>query len=414
MFSIDGQSTLLGLCVALGIGLLIGIDRERRKGVGPTRGSAGIRTFALASLLGAVAMLLGSNLMLAVATIVVGGLAILGYQRSKKDDPGMTSEIALILTCLLGGLSMREPLLAAAIGAALAVLLAAKSRIHHFVSSVLTERELHDALLFITAALILLPLAPDRFLGPFDAINPREIAMLIVLVMGISALGYIAMRSLGLRFGLPLAGLTAGFISSTATIYSMGIRATNHPTQMLAATAGAVLSSIATIIQMAVIVAVIEPALLNRLYVPLLLGGIAAGLYGLLFIRRAISADAGQPADLGRAFDPKSAVVFAALITVVLVISAGVNAWMGSQGIMLSAAITGLADAHSTAASAASLAEAGKISVEEALWPTLIGFTTNSLMKIIVAFKTGSRHFAARVMPGVVLMTAAVWLGVWI
>ena len=187
MFSIDGQSTLLGLCVALGIGLLIGIDRERRKGVGPTRGSAGIRTFALASLLGAVAMLLGSNLMLAVATIVVGGLAILGYQRSKKDDPGMTSEIALILTCLLGGLSMREPLLAAAIGAALAVLLAAKNRIHHFVSSVLTERELHDALLFITAALILLPLAPDRFLGPFDAINPREIAMLIVLVMVVLA-----------------------------------------------------------------------------------------------------------------------------------------------------------------------------------------------------------------------------------
>lgn len=405
---------LLGLSVALGIGLLIGAERERRKGSGPERSAAGIRTFAIASLLGAVGMLLGGSPVLAVVALIVGGLAILGYQRSKKNDPGMTTEVALVLTCLLGGLSMREPLLAAGMGTALAVLLAAKNRLHYFVSSVLTEDELHDALLFSAAALIILPLTPDRFMGPFDSINLREVATLVVLVMGISAVGYIAMRSLGPRFGLPLAGLAAGFISSTATIYSMGLRAAKFPSQMQGATAGAVLSSIATIIQLTFIVAVIEPALLNALMLPLLFGGIAASAYGLLFIRHALAADKDQHAELGRAFDPKAAVVFAAIITAVLILSAGVNAWLGSHGIMYSAALTGLVDAHATAASAASLAVSEKITLADAVWPILIGFTTNSFMKIIVAIKAGGRQFAARVIPGVLLITAAVWLGIWV
>lgn len=404
---------MLGICVALGIGLLIGAERERRKGSGPSRGAAGIRTFALSSLLGAIGMLLGGSLVLAVVALIVGGLAILGYQRSSRDDPGMTTEIALVLTCLLGGLALHQALLAAGIGTALAVLLAAKNRMHYFVSHILTERELHDALLFAAAALILLPLAPNEFMGPFGAINPRDIAMLVMLVMGVSAFGYIAMRSLGPRYGLPLAGLAAGFISSTATIYSMGDRSAKNPSQLKGATAGAILSSIATIIQLAVIVAVIEPALLDALFLPLLLGGITAIAYGLLFMGHAVAGDKGQHAELGRAFDLKAAVVFAAIITVVLMLSAGVNAWLGTQGIMFSAALTGLADAHATTASMASLVESGKMAIDSAIWPILIGFTSNSIMKIAVATKAGGRQFAARVIPGVVLIAIAVWAGVW-
>lgn len=113
-------STLLGLSVALGIGLLVGAERERRKGSGPTRGAAGIRTFAVASVLGAVGMLLGGGLLLAAVALVMGALAVVSYQRTREQDPGMTTEIALLLTCLLGGLAMRNAALAAGVGAALA------------------------------------------------------------------------------------------------------------------------------------------------------------------------------------------------------------------------------------------------------------------------------------------------------
>jgi len=212
------QSTLLGLCVAVGIGLLVGAERERRKYTSPARSAAGIRTFTVSALLGAVSVLLGGRLVLAVAALVVGILAMVAYQSTRAEDPGLTTEFALLLTCLLGGLAIREAVLAAGVGAVLAVLLAARSRLHHFVRSVLTEQELHDVILFSATALIVLPLAPDRFMGPFDALNPRAIARLIVLVMAISAIGYVAMRSLGPRYGLPLAGFASGFVSSTATI----------------------------------------------------------------------------------------------------------------------------------------------------------------------------------------------------
>jgi len=420
MPSLPDFSTLLGLSVALGIGLLVGAERERRKGRGPTRGAAGIRTFAVTSVLGAVGVLLGGGLLLAAVALVIGALAVVSYQRTREQDPGMTTEIALLLTCLLGGLAMRNAALAAGVGAALAALLAARNRLHHFVRSVLTERELHDALLFSAAALIVLPLAPDRFLGPFGALNPHAITQLVVLVMAVSALGYVATRALGPRYGLPLAGFAAGFISSTATIHAMGTRAAGAKTQADGAIAGAVLSSLATMVQLAVVVTAVQPALLDPLRWPLILGGVAACAYSLLFFPRGASAAAppaaGHPEqqDLGRAFDLKTALAFAAIVGIVLVVSAGLSAWLGERGTLLAAAATGLVDAHATAASVASLVAAGKLSLDAALWPILVGLSTNALMKAVVAFNAGGAAYAARIVPGLVLMIAAVWLGVWL
>lgn len=411
MPSLTDISTLLGLCVALGIGLLIGAERERRKGSGPTRGAAGIRTFAVSALLGALGLLLGGGLLLAVVALAVGALAVAAYLRTPGDDPGMTTEIALLLTCLLGGLAMRDATLAAGIGVTLAALLAARNRIHYFVSSVLSERELHDALLFLAAALIALPLAPDRFMGPFAAINPHAITRLIVLVMGISALGYVAMRALGMRYGLPLAGFAAGFVSSTATIHAMGARAQQQPAQMTSAVAGAVLSTVATIVQMAVVVATIQPALLHALLWPLVFGGVAACAYALPFIPGKAQQQEQPNADAGRAFDLKTALVFAAVVSAVLLLSAGLSAWLGTRGTLLAAALTGLVDTHATAASVASLVAAGRLPVEAALWPILAGLTTNTLSKVLVAFSSGGLRYAARIVPGLVLVVTAVWLG---
>lgn len=415
MLTVPSANALLGLSVALGVGLLIGAERERRKETGPNRSAAGIRTFVVSALLGAVSMLLEGELLLFGATTLVGAGALVAYRRTRAPDPGITTEFALILTCVLGGLAIREPLLAAGIGAVVALLLAARNRIHYFVRRVLSEQELHDIILFSAVALIVLPLAPDRYLGPFEALNPRAMARLVVLVMAISALGYVAMRSLGPRYGLPLAGFASGFVSSTATIYSMGERASRQKALMNGAVAGAVLSSIATIVQMTIVILTVQPALLAPLALPLGLGGLAASLYGLMFFfRRAPVGPLKKVDDKVRAFDLKTAAGFAALVSLVLVISGGLNAWLGASGMLLGAAITGLADAHATAASAASLMASNKISSADAVTTILIGLSTNTLMKALVAFKSGGAIYAARIVPGLVLMIVSVWLGMMV
>jgi uncharacterized membrane protein (DUF4010 family) len=408
------QSTIIGICVALGIGLLIGAERERRKDNSPARSAAGIRTFAVAALMGAVGLMLGGIELLALAVLVVGAGSMIAYKKSSTQDPGLTSEFALVLTCMLGAMAMQNGLLAAGIGVALALILASRSRMHHFVSTVLTEQELHDTLLFFAVALIALPLVPDRFMGPFDALNPRALTTLIVVVMAVSAAGYLGMRWMGPQHGLPLAGFASGFVSSAATIHAMGRRTRQDASLMAPAVAGAVLSSIATIVQMALVIALVQPALLLAMAWPLAMGGGVALLYGLIFLFRSFKD--GRPyevREVGRAFDLKTSVGFSVLLGVVMTVSAGLNAWLGDAGILIGAAVSGFADAHATAASTASLMAAGKIDATQAMVPILLGLTTNAVTKAVVAFQAGGAAYAGKIIPGLVLMVSASWLGFW-
>src|SRR5512139_3821442 len=125
-------STLSSLALALGLGLLIGVERERSKGRGPTRHFAGIRTFTLVALTGAGAQILGQAWLTAVAATLVAGLALVSHLKDRSRDPGVTTEIALFLTFLLGLLSVPEPALAAALGVAVAALLAARGPLQAF------------------------------------------------------------------------------------------------------------------------------------------------------------------------------------------------------------------------------------------------------------------------------------------
>lgn len=410
---ITEHSALLGLSVAVGIGLLIGAERERHNSHEHSPMVAGIRTFTAVALLGAISMLFPEQPLLLVALLLVGGLLIKAYARASNPNPGITTEIALLLTCLLGGLAMRDTTLAAGLGAALTLLLAIRQHIHHFIRGVLTDNELHDAVLFAAAIFIILPLAPDQAMGPFNAINPHAMVHLVILIMAVSALGYLALRLLGARFGLPLAGLAGGFVSSTATIYSMGQRARQQPAQMRGAVAGAVLSSIATIVQLALILQLLQPSLLRVMLLPLLLGGVAALLYSLLFIRSATASGEALPnQDLGRAFDLKAAVVFAVMVSTVMVVSAGLNLYLGEGGTLLAAGVAGLVDAHATAISVASLVTANKVAVSQATLPILIAFSSNAVVKSIMAYKAGGAHYALRITPGLLLMTLATWSGV--
>ncbi len=409
------QSTLISLCVALGIGLLVGAERERRKSSSPDRSAAGIRTFAITSILGAVAMLLGGVALLALAVLVTAGAAMVAYRSNPKLDPGLTTEFALVLMCMLGGLAVQDALLAAGVGVLLALLLVARTWFHHVVRNLLTEQDLQDAFIFAAMVLIVMPLAPDQYMGPFNALNPRSLMTLVVAVMAISAAGYVGGRWLGPRYGLPLAGFAAGFVSSTATIHAMGQRASASPALMGPAVAGAVLSSIATIVQMSLLIGLVQPALLRSLALPLAAGGGAATLYGVVYLVRGSKDASTAPMgpEKGRAFSVTASLVFALVLACVVMISAGLNAALGEQGLVLGALVSGLADAHATAASTASLMASGKILAEQAVLPILLGLTANTLTKSVVAWNSGGAAYARQIIPGLLWMMLAVWGGYW-
>ena len=408
-FSID--PVILNLAVALGIGLLIGAERERRKGEGPTRSPAGIRTFTVTSLAGAISFIVGGKVLLATVTAGVMILTAAAYWRGHEDDPGLTTEITLILTALLGGLSMQQPALAGGLAVTVAVLLAARSPLHHFVRSVLTEEELMDALIFASATLVVLPLVPDRPMGPYGALNPHSIWILVILIMAISAAGYLAVRLVGARFGLPIAGLASGFISSTATIGAMGARASKTSAILAAAVAGAVLSTIATIVQMAIVLAATSMTTVRILSVPLFCAGLAAVVYGTVFTVRALREKTEVEEQSGRAFSLSTALVFALTLSSILVASAALREWFGETGIILAAALAGFVDTHAAAISVASLVASGRMSAADTVLPILAGLSTNTISKMFVAGSSGGRSFAFRVIPGLILVALAAWAG---
>jgi uncharacterized membrane protein (DUF4010 family) len=402
---------ILNLAVALGIGLLIGVERERRKGSGPSRSPAGIRTFAVTSLAGAISFLAGGQMLLLIATSGVIVLVAVAYWRGHEDDPGLTTEIALTVVVLLGGLSMQRPALAGGLGVVVVVLLAAKSQLHQFVGSILTEDELQDALIFAGATLVVLPLVPDRSMGPYNALNPHSIWVIVILIMAISAAGYVAVRLLGARFGLPIAGLASGFISSTATIAAMGARVAKAKEVLAAAVAGAVLSTIATIVQMAIVLATTSMATLLSLAVPLVCAGLAAIFYGAAFTLLALRQRSEAEVQSGRAFSLTMAFVFALTLSVILVACAALRDQFGETGVILAAAIAGFVDTHSAAISVASLVASGEINPSDAIFPILAGLSTNTISKIVLAASSGGISFALRVIPGLVIVAVAAWAG---
>jgi len=404
----------LGFLVALGVGLLIGIDRERNKGEGPTRQAAGLRTFTLAALLGAVAVAAGGEVLLAAVALGVVAFAALSYWCARDSDPGLTTETALVLVTLLGGLAIREPAFAAGLGVVTAVLLAARSALHRFVRAVLTDQEISSLLIFAGATLVVLPLLPDRAIGPYGALNPHTIWIVVILVMAVSALGYIAVRLLGARYGLPLAGLAAGFISSIATIVSMGTRVRKEPELLLPAVAGAVLSSIATTVQLAILIAATSLETLRVFYLPLVFSGATALLYGGVFTLWALRHSAEDHEPPGSAFSVRTALTFAAILAVVLLVAAAAQDWFGEAGVLVAAASAGFADTHSAAVSVAALVEERRIAAPLSVIPILAAITTNTISKMIFAVSAGGRAFALYVIPGLVLLVVAAWVGAFV
>ena len=407
MVMMTGSEQVVGrLAVALGIGLLIGIERERNKG---PREIAGLRTFMLTSLTGAMAFALGGQIALVALACVVGLLAAIGYQQTHKRDPGLTTEVAMVTTFLLGAWSMIDPVLAAGLGVVVAILLAARTRLHRWVREVLSDQEVHDGLVLAAAALVILPLTPEGPIDPWGIILPRNLWALAVLFMSVQAIGYIALRALGPGIGLALAGMLSGFVSSAATIAAMGARAKAQPDLRGGAVAGAALSSVATVVQLTFVLAVVNPATLRALSLPLLAAGLGALSYGAFFTFRHAREHAIREL-AGRPFDPKIAVLFTCVLGAAMVVAAFLTGRFGDVGLIAAATATGLADAHAAAASAASVAASGAVGTKLAAYAVLAGFSSNTFTKCMAALAAGERMYAAAVIPGLLLMLVLAWV----
>lgn len=399
---------LFGLLTALGGGLLVGVDRERRKGDGSDRDAIGLRTCMLVALNAAIATLLGTAA-LVIAGIGTVAFALLSYRRSRPTDPGLTTEFALIAIYLLGALAMAQASLAAALFVVLAILLASKAFLHRFARNVLSEQDVTDALLLAAAVLIVLPLLPDRTIDPLDALNPRTLWLFAILVMAINAAGYLALRVLGPGRGLAVAGFFGGFVSSTATIAGMAQRARDEPVLSARCSGAALVSNVATVIQLALILLATSPSLLRALAVPLAVTGSVAALVSASVLWRGRDGpQADDSASYGRPFALHHAVLFAVIVAAALFAGALLRRWLGSDGIFVAAAATGLADVHAAAISVGQLVANAGITPREAAFALCFAFATNSAMKCLAAL-AGGRVYALSVIAGIIVINAALF-----
>lgn len=395
--------------VALAIGLLLGFERERSHS---RKLPAGSRSFALLALAGAVAASFDIRVVL-VGLLGVGALLALAYFRTSSDDPGTTTEIAAIVVYLLGALAYTKPALAVALAVVVVVLLVSKSRIHRFAREIVSEIELEDAIKFFVVAFVVLPLLPDRQLGPYGVLNPAKIWLLVVLLTGIGWLGYIGVRALGPQRGLLITGLAGGFVSASATTASMG--RISRTAGVRAPLAGALLASLATFVQLLVVIGLVDPEVLKRLWLP-----VAAGFVVLLAAAALVFRGATRPPDhpaenpaapADRPFALRPALVLAAVLTGALLVGRWGADVFGPQGAILAAFAAGLADAHAGSVAAASLAAKGDITVDTALLSIAAALGSNLIVKTVLAFTAGGRRFglgfaAAMALPAVVFGVA--------
>lgn len=401
-----------GLAVALGCGLLVGIDRERHKGSGPRRAYAGLRSFGLAALGGALAQISGGALVLAGALLVVA-LSAISHWRDQSDDPGITTELALFVCYLLGVNAIAHPAMAAGAAVVVASMLHLRGRMHHFARVSLKAEELHDALVLGAAALVVLPLLPDAGSAWLLGINPRRLLLLAIVIMAIESAAHIALRITGARLGMAVSGLASGFASSVATTAAMGARAKARPELLAACVSGALMSNVATFVLLLVVTLTVAPGFALQLAPMIAAGALAALVTAGAGLAAQGKAGPGAGAT-GHAFSLRQALGFAALLSGATVVVAYANAWLGQQGAWGGAVLVGLLDFHAAAASVLSLAGAGGLSGADTVLALLLALSANTLSKVVAAFASGTRRYGALTGIGLAVILLAAWMPFWL
>lgn len=382
---------------ALLIGALVGIERERHKQRHENHEIAGLRTFMLLALLGALSGWIGLALrtpwVLPAGLLGVTLLVAAGYVLAARGDAeglGLTTEVAAVCTFLLGALAtLGQRELAVGIGVAVAAVLAYKQPLHGFVGR-LDGDDVYAVLRLLVATFIVLPILPDRPLDPWQALNPRSLWLLVLLISGLSLVGYVLTRLLGAHRGIPLTGLTGGLVSSTAVTLSFA-RQSREP--LYAAAGAAIVGGILLAWTVSFVRILVEVLVVNRALLPALLPAIAAmtaacGAFALWHLRRAGHGVEAGDVPLRNPFSLTAAIKFAALFAVVLLLVKLVQAYAPESGLYFVAALAGTTDVDAITLSMAQYARSGNPSV--AAHAITIAALSNTLVKAGMVAALGS------------------------
>ncbi len=396
--------------MALLLGLLIGLEREHsQRGDEPL--FAGVRTFPIIVLSGYLAGLLTQAGFIWVLPVALAGtcaIVVTAYA-SKVGGPhkGATTEFVAVLAFILGALTALGFLIPAATFAVVTTLLLSTKAPLHQLAERIREEELYAILKFGIVSVIVLPLLPNRPYGPFQVLNPRLIWWMVVLISGVSMIGYVLMRLLGARRGVAVTGVLGGIASSTAVTFGLSQKA--HDAEDLLAkyfALGIVIASTIMFLRMLLLTFVIDPHLAPILILPMALPVVIGVGVGILLWRQKgaqqeTALKVKNPMELG------SAIKFGLIFAVVLFISRAAYYYFGSSGIYAAGALAGLADVDAFTISAAGLARQGVLARSTAGGSILLAGAMNTLVKGGIAAFLGGRALRRVILPIFVAMVLA-------
>lgn len=408
------SDTFLDLLIALGLGLLVGLQKERMESP-----IAGLRTFALVSILGAVSALVARENagwvivagVLAVTTLMVMGNVLL--MKRGEIDPGQTTEVAVVLTYLVGALTVygqRE--VAIVLGGTTAMLLHLREELKGWVAR-LSDRDVRAIMQFVVVSLVVLPVLPDRTFGPFDVLNPRQIWWMVVLIVGINLIGYATFRLMGARGGTVLGGFLGGVISSTATTMSYARLTKTRTSATPEAVAVVWIASGVVFVRILVEIGVAAPAFLRTAAGPISIMVVVFALAAAA-IWKTSTATPESPLEPANPTELRPAIVFGALYATILFAVAAAERLLGSPGLFATAAVSGLTDIDAITLSTSRLVTTQVIDAHTGWRVVLLASMSNMVFKLGLVAMLGNRRmlgrlawlFAIAIVVGVTLLFA--------
>ena len=410
----DPTSVIPSFLVAALLGFLIGLERERKRELS---GSifAGVRTFTLIALLGAISGQLveaAGPIIVLISFIVLGALLALAYWRSSAGEKiGGTTEVAALVALGLGVMAgLGEYVIALAGAVIVTAVLSLREELHGLAGS-MTRDDLFAVVQFAALSIVILPLVPDESLGPWGVWNPRYIWLLVVLISGISFVGYVAAKVIGATRGIGVSGLLGGLASSTAVTLAFSERSrANHTLAPLLAV-GVLAASAVTAPRLLVILGVIQPQLILPAMVPL--GTLfVVTTAGGMWIHRASRRQPVEGAALANPFELKTAFQFAALFALILLLTRAAQEFLGEGGVYLASGIAGITQLDAiTLALADQVGEGLDLGI--AARGLAIAAACNNLFKSVLAIALGDRYFARSVVVTLTVAAAAAVAAAW-
>lgn len=398
---------LLGITLA--IGLLIGLERGwhmRDKGEGMR--IAGLRTYGLIALLGGLWGILAQQagiLLLGFAFLALTSVLLIAYSKSlsKFEDYSITSMVASLITFTLGTLTVfGHSMLTSATAVVITLLLGFKPLLHSWMNK-LEQHELEATLKFLLISVVMLPILPDQSFDPWGVLNPYLIWWLVVLIAGISYLGYFAIRIVGNRHGPVLIGIFGGLVSSSALTLNLSRLSKAHPDMQNALTAGILTACATMFVRTLLLTSILNPALFQILIPSLSLMGIFTYLMAYVLWKNAQEFQANEEVRLENPFQLAIAIKFGAFLVIILLLSKLLKTYFGDMGSYFIAAVSGIADVDPITLSMSQLSKQG-FGLTVAARAIFIAVAVNSAVKSIVALVIGNRALGLKV--GVILATA--------